>query len=197
MGGARPSQSRIAWGYNDRPAFGYLATRQAFLARTWRPPGPVLPVAIRTPSAAPTNVTSTYLAAGFDVVSVPGEARPKRGGGGWNAKRDPWDNPNSGEDKSLRALRGARGHSGWWLAEVPVGARPPRRLDAVVVPWPGPRCSRAGQDVNELREVVAGGAEVEVVEAKKSLDDEAIGQLLSGARTAPGCSPTPIPSTGD
>lgn len=114
--------------------------------------------------------------------------------GGGGGGRDPWQSPRRGEDQLLHRLWQRRRHEGWWLAEVPVGGSSakdarPRRFDAIVVPWPTPRQSAAGADLGELKNVVAAGCEVELIEAKRDLNADAIGQLLSGAHLFSGSWP--------
>ncbi len=145
-----PLHPLIAWGYADRPAFGHLATRQAYLARSWQPRGPVQPVAVVAPGAHEPNVASTYSAAGYNIFAIPGETAlrtaSRRAG---PARNDPWVSPNTGEDEELHALWTERKRAGWWLAEVPVGFRDAptegaaRRIDAVVVAVSGSRHSKA------------------------------------------------------
>jgi hypothetical protein len=180
-----PIQPLLAWGFADRPAFGYLATRQAYLARTWDPRGPVCPVAIVAPKEAGRNVASAYAAAGFAIVAMPGESVPKPpGGGGRAVSNDPWENPRTREDRYLHELWKGRKRKGWWLAEVPIGADSPRRLDAVVLAWQKPRHSSAAQvraEIDQLRDAVAEADDVELIEAKHELNFDVIGQLLCGA----------------
>ena len=144
-----------------------MATRQAFVARSWHPNGPIQPLALVKPEAARTNVAPAYFSAGFDIVPLAGEvpAKKRGGGGGYHSKRDPWEDPTSGEDKTLNALWRRRGREGWWLAEVPIGTGAPRRIDAVVVPWSEPRHSRGGGDVGEFRKAVTRDLDAELVEA--------------------------------
>lgn len=46
MAEPHPVRPLIARGYADRTVFGWLVTRQAFLTRSWRPRGDVIPVAL-------------------------------------------------------------------------------------------------------------------------------------------------------
>ena len=91
------------------------------------------------------------------------------------------------EDALLNALWRQRGGTNWWFLEVPIGyadapanSRRHRRLDAVVLPFPRPEVSPQLQDLDELTEAVVG-AKVELVEAKKRLNTDVVGQLLAGA----------------
>ena len=177
-----PVHPILAIGYADRPCFGYLATRQAFTARTWNPNGPVQPVALTKPEEARTNVSGAYFAAGFDIVPLGGEIPPFKRGGAIKRHQDPWENPKTGEDRTLNALWRSRDKKGWWLAEVAIGTGAPRRIDALVVDWPKPRRSPEGADVDDLRRELAAGREAELIEAKKKLDVATIGQLLCGAQ---------------
>jgi hypothetical protein len=182
MSGASQVHLVMAWGYADRPGFGHLATRKAFLERSWRPAAPVQPLALVAPGQDRPNVAPTYNAAGFDILAVAGEAPQKRsGGGGPPANNDPWDAPRWPEDRCLHDLWTARGRSGWRLAEVPIGAGAARRLDAVVIARSADRTSKARADLGDFRAAVAGGIDVELVEAKEALNVSAIGQLLCGA----------------
>jgi hypothetical protein len=183
----RPLHPILTWGYADRPAFGCLATAQAYLARSWEPSAAIRPVAIVAPGHDRNNVRLTYDAAGFTVVPVPGPAQTKRGGGGGPADNDPFDAPRPGEDRSIHELWTRRDRLGWWLAEVPVGFvheptdRRARRIDAAVVSWPVARHSKARADLDEFGHAVGGGLPVELIEAKGRLNSATIGQLLSGA----------------
>ena len=177
------------WGFADRTVFGHLATHQAFLERTWHPSGTVQSIALVAPGQCESNVAAAYLAAGFLIKEMPGDKpRTRRGGGGAGGRNDPWNAPQSKEDRLLHDLWDQRGRKGWWLAEVPVGFKlrhdeaGARRLDAVVVDWPGERHSSGQEDLTELADVVAKGAAVELIEAKRDLNTDALGQLLCGER---------------
>jgi len=188
LASGRPIHPLNAWGFADRTVLGHLATHQAYLARTWRPSGPVQPVALVAPGLRGSNVASAYYATGYAIEAIPGEAPPKgdRGGsaGGLN---DPWWAPKTPEDRLLHDLWERRGRKGWWLAEVPVGFKirtseaVARRLDAVVVDQPDRRQSKGADDLVEFGEIVAAGAAAELVEAKPALNSDALGQLLCGA----------------
>lgn len=177
-----PVQPVLAIGYADRPCYGYLATRQAFVARTWHPDGPIQPLALAKPDEARTNVSPAYFAAGFDILVAGGEDPVPRKAGAFKGHQDPWENPETGEDRTLNALWNARERRGWWLAEVGVGTGAPRRIDAVVVDWPEPRHSSEGADVEELGRELSRGLDAKLIEAKKKLDVATIGQLLCGAQ---------------
>jgi hypothetical protein len=157
-----------------------LLAYKAYLERSWQPQAPVRPLALVAPGEDHPNTESAPEAFDLDIVAVDGEPRKRRGGGGRPARNDPGDNPLTGEDRSLHDLWNQRKRTGWWLAEAPIGAGAPRRLDAVVIPWPTPRHSKAGADLDDFREVVADGREVELIEAKWRADEKALGQLLGG-----------------
>jgi hypothetical protein len=184
LSGDAPVQPIIVSGGAGRYVYGHLATQEAFLKRTWTPNGPVGPVVLVPPGRDHSNCASAYDAAGFEILAVAGEAPSRRrGGGGWRTWKDPWEHPKGPEDRWLHGLWLRRGHKGWWLAEVPIGKRAPRRYDAVVVQSERPRHSEAKADLEEFRAVVAGGADVELVEAKRTLNEEVVGQLLGGVPT--------------
>jgi hypothetical protein len=178
----RPIHPILVWGYANRPAFGYLATRQAFLARSWHPNGPVRPVALVAPGRDRPNTTSAYFAAGFDIIATPGVAtRRTASSRGQIARNDPWEAPRSVEDRYLHELWRNRQRVGWWLAEVPIGQGAARRIDAVVIESPRPRRSKAGADLRDFGVAVAEGGSIELIEAKARLNPDVIGQLLCGA----------------
>ena len=166
----------MSWGSVDRPALGNLKAAEAFFKRRWSPQAPVRGVALVKPGGENSNVVPAFRDSGFEVVPVPIVEPPpdqnRRQGG-----RDPWHSPTSGEDRAIRQLWQDRNCEGWWLAEVPVGRGSPRRIDAVVVGWPDPRQSRQGLDLADLAAAMSDGAEVELIEAKKSLNTSVIGQL--------------------
>ncbi len=58
LASGRPIHPLNAWGFADRTVLGHLATHQAYLARTWRPSGPVQPVALVAPGLRGSNVAS-------------------------------------------------------------------------------------------------------------------------------------------
>ena len=94
---------------------------------------------------------------------------------------------SSFEDGLLRALRRQRDERGWWLLELPIGypkalagSRGNRRVDAVVLPTHPARVSPQLQDLAAFESNV-GGCEVELIEAKRTLNVDVIGQLLCGA----------------
>lgn len=173
----------LAWGYADRSGFGHLATRKAFLERSWEPVAPVQPLALVASDRGAPNVAHAYEAAGLEILVVPDEKLPKQPGSGPRAgARDPWGHPTEFEDRLLHALWNERQRGGWWLAEVPIGGGSPRRIDAVVVPGSEDRSSREGVDLDDFRAAVAAGADVELIEAKERLNVEVVAQLLCGAR---------------
>lgn len=177
-----------ARGYADRTVYGQLATRAAYLERTWAPAGRVQPIALVRPGGDQSNVAPAYAAAGFTIHAAPGESGTpeSRPGGGGSGRNDPWNHPGPGEDELLNQLWNQRDRQGWWLAEVPIGFRDhftdraARRIDAVVVAWPIPRHSAGGADLDEFGEAIAGGASVEIIEAKRTLNADVTGQVLCG-----------------
>lgn len=175
-----------ARGYADRTVFGQIVSRSAYFRRTWEPTSTFKQIALVRAGSGPSNVAPAYEAAGFTIMAPPSpddDAPAGRGPG----RNDPWEHPGHGEDEMLHALWNRREHHGWWLAEVPVGFRGThndggsRRIDAVVVGSPEPRHSAGGLDLEEFGEVVAQGVPVELIEAKKNLNADTIGQLLCGA----------------
>jgi hypothetical protein len=90
------------------------------------------------------------------------------------------------EDNLLRAAWVQRGQSGWWLKEVGLGypGEPPshsdRRLDALILVDAPAKVSDKGEDLDEMSEVIEAGGTVELVEAKKELNTNVLGQLLCG-----------------
>ena len=176
-----PLRPLLPWAGAGRYGLGWLLAYKAYLERSWQPATPVRPAALVSPGEDRPNTASAYEAFDIDIVAVDGEARPKRRGGG-SATNDPWENPKPrSEDEILHDLWDQRERAGWWLAEVPIGAGAPRRLDAAVIPWQGSRHSKAGDDViEEFRAAVADGAPVELIEAKWRPTEEALGQLLGG-----------------
>ena len=77
--------------------------------------------------------------------------------------------------------RTRREQAGWWLAELPVGEGAPRRFDAVAVAGVDKRQSPGGSDLDDFRSSVAEGNDVELIEVKKELNEQVVGQLLAGA----------------
>ena len=127
-------------------------------------------------------MASAFDAVGVDILAVAGEApHRRRGGAGWRATNNPWETPKTYEDRCLHDRWISRQRLGWWLAEVPVGAGAPRRIDAVAVRWHEARHSAAGEDIDELRDAIADGRDVEIIEAKRRLNEKVVGQLLGGA----------------
>lgn len=179
-----PIRPILAVNNADRPSFGYLATRQAFVARAWHPNGPIQPLTLVDPGNARQNVSPAYFSAGFDIVPVDGEIPPLKSGGssGWHKYQDPWEHPTSGEDWTLNALWKSRNKRGWWAAEFAVGTGAPRRIDALVVATTRPEHSPAGSHVDSLRAALESGLEAELIEAKKELDVPVVGQILCGAQ---------------
>jgi hypothetical protein len=172
-----PVHPLLAFGKANRSAFGYLATRQAFIARTWRPSGPVQPLVLVDPDQARPDVAAAYYASGFGIVYLPGQIRTNRGS--VRSNRDPWARPKPGsEDRFLNELWRRRERKGWWLAEVPLGTR---RADAVVLAASEPAQSAEGEHLGDFSASVASGAEVEILEAKKELNVGVIGQLLAAS----------------
>lgn len=90
------------------------------------------------------------------------------------------------EDDLLRGAWVQRGRSGWWLKEVGLGypgerrTRHDRRLDALILVDAPAQVSDKGEDLDEMAEAIAAGRPVELVEAKRELNTNVIGQLLCG-----------------
>lgn len=91
------------------------------------------------------------------------------------------------EDALLNALWKKRGGRNWWLVEVPIGyadappnSRRHRRVDAVVLERRRRKVSPRLCDLDEFKGAVEG-APVELIEAKKRLNVQVVGQLLAGA----------------
>jgi hypothetical protein len=91
------------------------------------------------------------------------------------------------EDALLRGLWEQRSRSGWWLLEVPLGypgtgaaSRANRRIDAIVLPEARAGVSPYLGDL-EAFEGSLGYGDVELIEAKRELNVDVIGQLLCGA----------------
>lgn len=97
--------------------------------------------------------------------------------------------PESGEDWSLLQWWRAHPRQGWLWVEVNVGGAGPgdwpnrastRRIDAVhVLDHPTHAVREWGPGSEQLTEAVRG-RDVEIVEAKKTLTDNVIGQCLAG-----------------
>lgn len=184
---AGPVRPILRWGYLDRTGFGRIVTRAAFLRRSWDLEVPLVPVALVRPGKAHSNVAGAFVAAGIEIFELSGtSSASRRPGGAAGFKRDPWNDPQPGEDHLLRALWERRERQGWWLAEVPVGwreaptDRSARRIDAVRVDWKDSRTSAAGMDLAEFAAHLDEGVTVELIEVKAVLNADVIGQLLSG-----------------
>ena len=186
----------------DRTLLGFHATREAYLSRTWNIAGPSTPIAAVARAGSRSNVTDAFEAAGIDIWPEPpptdGSFSLSTGGGGG---RDPWSNRETGdrEDKLLFDLRQGRPEPAWWLAEVPIGwSRTPteskaRRIDAVVIPWTEPRCSAQSQDLDAFADAAPQAPSIELIEAKRQLNADAIGQLLAAAHMFPASWSTSAP----
>jgi hypothetical protein len=176
----------LAYGFIDRTGFGHIVTRCEYLKRSWDPSGRVRPVALQSGTRGPSNVADAFEGAGVEIVSLPIDAPPKdaRRSGSPPGRNDPWQSRGKGEDRYLHSLWNQRQRRGWWLAEVPVGFvdspsdSRSRRVDAVVIDNAPQRTSAGGRDIEELRHWSGGRAIL--VEAKKYLNANAVGQLLSG-----------------
>ena len=164
-------------GSADRYALGWLVAYRAYIDRSWNPAVRPEPLALVAPGQDQPNTRTAYDALGIDIVPV-GEGAPQ-GGRGQSGGKNPWDNPATGEDRALHAYWQNGKRKGWWLAEVPIGAGVPRRLDAVVIRQAKEWHSPAGQDLDDFQKALEQRLPVEPIEAKRRPDEEALGQLLA------------------
>ncbi|HEX2574938.1 MAG TPA: hypothetical protein VHK88_01230 [Aquihabitans sp.] len=183
LAGSKATHLICARGYADRTVHGYLSTRRAYFEEAWQPTSPVRPVALVSEGRRESNMTAAYAAAGFNIEADGLPNNERRRGGGGAGRNDPWSNPKEGEDRLLHQLWERRDRRGWWLAEVPFGfsssykEAAARRIDTVVVEQREPRHSAGARDLDEFGAAVAGGAAIEIIEAKGTLNADVIGQL--------------------
>lgn len=158
-------------GYTDRTALGMLIAGRELLSRSHPDHKLLTCMAL---GGKPTWMDTVYLAGGIGIeFADPESIRPSGSPHPGNPGRSDFE-----DAQILRYFEDAHRHSGWLIQEVPVADR---RLDGLHVPT-----GEAGRSLEHWRadmdlKSALRDFDVEVIEAKRQLNTDVIGQVIAGA----------------